>query len=226
MALHLLDAPILAHAQAEVAPDDYTPPEGVPISEDPRVTASKREAKSRLWLVELQPRVVVPLGKSVDLPWVGFGFGVGLSRGLLVIGRARLGLGVSFAYERLQHTVTAPPSFMLEGSTQSLAHASFSLDLRLEGFVASGKVRPWAALGPAMSLATYADPRIKVYDVAVLPALRAGIGCAVEVGSGVEVGGRAEWLATFAGNTVPSTPPANPFRPGTFALGVDVGFRF
>lgn len=195
------------------------------MTEDPRVTAAKHEARRRLWLVEVQPRLVIPLGNAVDLPWVGFGFGVGLSRGLLVMGRARLGLGISFAYERLQHEVSAPPSFMLEGSTQSLAHASFSLDLRLEGFVASGRVRPWVAAGPAMSVATYADPRQRLYEVAVLPALRAGLGCAVEVGSGVEVGGRAEWLATFAGRAV-GDPPVNPFRPGTFALGVDVGFRF
>ncbi len=221
-----------AYAQAEVAPDSYVPPPGVPISTDPRDVAAEQEARRRLWIIALQPRLVVALGDGggSGLPRVGFGGGVSVGRALFVRGRTRLGLGFGFGYERYQHETKPAPSFQMGDTTQSLSHASFSVDVRLDGLVFGGRVRPWASLGPAMSIASYADVQSDgnpsgVSETAILPALRAAVGLGVEVGSGIEVGARGEWLATFTSPAV-GTPQVRPFSPGNFSLGIDVGFRF
>ena len=226
----VLIAPQLARGQAEVAPESYEPPPGVAMSEDPSLADARREAQERRWLIGVQPRLVIAMGTPGGLPRVGWGAGVNASRAVLVMGRARVGLGLSFSYERVQHDKAPSAASKLQSGTQWLSHAAFSADLKLEIFTAGGKVRPWAMIGPAMSIAMYADPPSDgnpdgSYETAVLPALRAAVGCGVEVGHAVEVGGRLEWLATFNGHKIAATD-INPFLPGNFSIGVDVGFRF
>ncbi len=180
----------------------------------------------------MQPRLVIALGDGggSGLPRVGFGGGVSAGRALFIRGRMRIGLGFSFAYERYQHETRPAPSYQSGDTTQSLSHSSFSIDLRLDGLAFGGRIRPWAMLGPAMSVAVYSDVPSEdnpagVSETAILPGLRAALGLGVAVGRGVEVGVRTEWLATFTDRAV-GTPQVKPFSPGNFSLGIDVGFRF
>ena len=231
-----------AFAQAEVAPEGYEPPAGVPVSKDPRQLECEREAHAHLWNVTAQPRLVIALGdgKGAGLPRFGFGAGASFSRAVLVFGRTRLGLGITFAYERQQHETVRAPSFQVGDTTQFLSHASFSVDVKLETFYLRGVLRPWLALGPALSIASYSEPPSTQFseglkNTSVLPGLRASVGIAGTVSTGVEIGGRAEWLATFNGPALgefPSPDPMlarkaiTPMTPGNFSVGVDVGFRF
>jgi len=212
-------APGSARGQAEVAPSSYEPPPGVPISVDPGRVAAEREAQRHLWLVQLQPRFVVALdtGGAADLPRYGWGAGVGISRALLVVGRTRLGLGVFFSYERQQRDAIQ----LLGGAdVPSRAWASFSLDLRVEGFYKEGRLRPWASLGPLVSIGSFSNQT----DVAVMPGLRAAVGITYAVAQVIELGPRLEVMAAF-GPTV-GNPPFQPLTPGNVSLGLDVGFRF
>lgn len=219
-----------AFAQAEEAPASYEPPPGVPISAAPSRIASEREARARLWTLSVQPRFVVAMGDGAGLPRIGFGAGVSVGRALLVRGRGRLGLGASFSYERHQHERVPPPDLENGDTVQWLSHAAFSIDLRVDGLFASGVVRPWATLGPAVSIAAYSDPpspgnKDGLAVTQVLPALRAAFGVAGTVAASVEVGGRVEWVATFKGDAF-GAPPVRPTVPGNFSVGLDVGFRF
>jgi hypothetical protein len=231
-ALALLASAGRAAAQAEAAPPGYEPPPGVPMSADPARLASEREARAHLWVLALQPRFVVALG-DVDksgLPRIGWGAGVSIGRAVFVRGRARFGLGLSFSYERQQHERVPPPSLANGQTTQWLSHAAFSADLRLDGLFFSGVMRPWVTLGPAMSVAAYANPPTAgapdgVSIVQVLGGLRAAAGIAAVVASTVELGGRVECVATFGSDPV-DMPPVRPLVPGNFSVGVDVGFRF
>ena len=217
--------------QAEVAPATYEPPPGVPISIDPRRVACEHEARRRRWLLWANPRLVVSLGDGSDsLQRIGFGAGVGISGAFAVFGRSRLSLGVSFSYERRQETRIPPPNLANGDTVAWASHASFSADLKLDAFFLEGVLRPWIALGPAMSVAAYSSPPIAadptpVSVVSVLPGLRAGLGIAGEVGAHVEIGGRVEWLATFLGDAL-GARGIRPLTPGNFSVAIDVGFRF
>jgi len=231
-----------AYAQAEVAPVGYEPPAGVPVSKDPRQVKCEHEAQVHLWNITVQPRLVIALGdgNGSGLPRFGYGAGASFSRAVLVFGRVRLGLGITFSYERQQHETVRAPSFQVGDTTQFLSHASFSADVKLESFYLRGVLRPWIALGPALSIASYSEPPSTAFqdgikNTSVLPGLRAGVGIAGTVTNGVEIGGRAEWLATFngpqLGEFVSTDPmlarkPITPMTPGNFSVGVDVGFRF
>ena len=220
-----------ALAQAEPAPEGYEPPPGVPISIDPRRVACEREARLHRWLLWLDPRFVVSMGNGDDgLQRLGFGAGVGISGAFAVFGRSRLSLGVSFAYERRQETRVPPPNLSNGDTVAYAAHASFSADLKLDAFFLEGALRPWIAIGPAMSVASYSSPPIvadpmPVSATSVLPGLRAGVGIAGEVSPRIEVGGRVEWLATFGGDAL-GMRGIRPLTPGDFSVGIDVGFRF
>jgi hypothetical protein len=231
VALALLLAAAQAHAQAEPAPEGYEPPPGVPISIDPRRVACEREARQHRWLLWVNPRFVVSMGNGSDgLQRLGFGAGLGISGAFAVFGRARLSLGVSFAYERRQETRVPPPSLANGDTVAYASQASFSADLKLDGFFLEGVLRPWVSIGPAMSVATYSSPPIvedpmPVSDTSILGGVRAAVGIAGVVGARVEIGGRGEWLATFGEDPL-GMRRIHPRSPGNFALAVDVGFRF
>jgi hypothetical protein len=220
-----------ARAQAEPAPEGYEPPRGVPMSVDPRYIACEHEARARRWVLWVDPRLVLSMGDGSDsLLRVGWGLGVGISGAFVVFGRSRLSLGVSFTYERRQQT-EVPPQDIANGDTiKWTSHAAFSLDLKLDGLYLGGVLRPWVAIGPAMSIAAFnapptLDDQAGLHDTSVLGGLRAGVGLAGEVASHVEIGGRAEWLAVFGGDPLGNVK-VRPYTPGNFSVGLDVGFRF
>jgi hypothetical protein len=213
-------------AQAEEAPEGYQPPAGIPISTEPSRAKSQEEAAEHRWVLSIDPRFVV--GLNGQEPRIGYGAGVSIGRALVVRGVLRFGLGGSFAYERLQHERAA--ALGLSGGLQATSHASFSADLRVDALLRAGRIRPWGSLGPALSIAQYSEPASidlpnGVAATRVLPALRAGLGLAVLVWHSIEVGARFEWLVTFDGKTLGS-PPVQAYTPGTFSIGVDLGFRF
>lgn len=223
-----------AHAQAELAPESYEPPAGVamtPSPPSPAVLAAEAEAKKRLWVLTGDPRFVVSMGSGKGVPRYGYGVGVSIARALFVRGTGRIGLGFSFSYERVQHdehykSTLTQDAFDL---THSISHAAFSLDLRLDGLTLWGRVRPWVLIGPAFSIGNYAEGTSRnnnqVTSVRVLPAMRVGAGVGVDLVKGVEVGLHLEVLPTFNGTQV-GMLGTDPFTPGNFSLGIDVGFRF
>jgi hypothetical protein len=200
------------------------------MSPEPSHAAAQQEASDHRWLVAVQPRLVIGLSGNGELPRVGYGFGLNIGRALLVRGAVRLGLGASFAYDRVAYDNKQDSQQNFSNSVTSIAHASFSADLRLDALLLAGRIRPWAMLGPALSVATYSEPAPPQASSGpssthALPALRAAVGLAGLVWRSLELGAHLEWLVTFDGPSL-GTPPVQPLTPGTFSVGLDVGFRF
>ena len=219
-----------AFGQAEEAPAGYLPPNGVPVSYDPRPVAAERENARLKWIVAVNPRLVVALGTPAGLPRIGYGVGFFIGRALVVHGRLRLGLGAGFSFEHVQREKHPPMGLENGDIVQELSHFGFSLDLRIDGIVANGIVRPWVTIGPAFSVGDYKDPPSTenpkgIERAAVVPALRAALGIAFRVWEQVELGPRFEWLATFGGPDVGSAMDGV-FHPGNFSVGLDGGVRF
>ena len=220
----------VAFGQAEEAPEGYVPPNGVPVSYDPRPVAAEHENARVKWLVAVNPRLVVALGTPAGLPRLGYGIGFSIGRALVVRGRLRLGLGAGFSYEHVQREKHPPAGLENGDIVQQLSQFGFSLDLRIDGIVGGGIVRPWVSLGPAFSVGDYKDPPSStnpkgIERAAVVPALRASLGIGFRVWGQVELGPRFEWLATFGGPQVGAAEDAV-FRPGNFSIGLDGGLRF
>jgi hypothetical protein len=220
----------LAFGQAEEAPEEYQPPPGVPMSPEPSHAASQQEASDHRWLVAVQPRFVIGLSGAGELPRIGYGFGLNVGRALVVRGAVRLGIGASFAYDRVAYGGKQDAQQNISNAVESIAHASFSADVRLDALLLAGRIRPWAMLGPALSVATYSEPAPTQFSANpssthALPGLRAAVGLAGLVWRSLELGAHLEWLVTFDGPSL-GTPPVQPLTPGTFSVGLDVGFRF
>lgn len=225
LALLVAVAPRAVRAQAEAAPASYQPPPGVPISVDPKRIEAEREAQRRKWLVVVEPRFVVAISTAGarDLPRYGWGLGAGISRALFVAGRTRIGLGVYFSYERQQRDaaqILGGGGNFIEGR----AWAAFSLDLRLEGFYVEGRLRPWASLGPSVSIGSFFDQAAMVSITPVMPGLRAAVGITYEIAKVVELGPRLEVNAAWGPEV--GNPAFEPLTPGNVSVGLDVGFRF
>lgn len=206
----LLLAPALARAQAEPAPAGYVPP-GHREPEAP-------PPSPLLWHISANARFAVPLGTTPpDLPPVGYGGGVQITRALVDVGRMRAGIGGDFAYQRVPHS-----------AAEFLAHTTFSALAVLDGIF--GRFRPWIAGGPGLSVAEYHKPAteimMKPIDVnTVLPMVELAFGLDIELTHNVDLGIGGELDLTFSSLTV-GAPPVQAFQPGLFSTRIGIGFRF
>jgi hypothetical protein len=214
----LVVAPALVHAQAEPAPPGYVPP-GKSEPEAPPPSPLK-------WHIAVDARLAVPLQPLSSLPPVGWGAGVQITRALVDIGRLRFGIGFDFAYQRVQREKEVMIPF---GPTQQyVSHMTFAGLAVFDGIF--GRVRPWLALGPGLSVARYRDPPVTTMDLdvsadAVLPLVEAAFGLGIELAHQIDLGLAGQVDLTFSSQSVGS-PPVTPFQPGLFSLRLDVGFRF
>ncbi|MEO6952539.1 MAG: hypothetical protein ABI321_12045, partial [Polyangia bacterium] len=169
-------------------------------------------------------------GTPAGLPRIGFGIGLSVGRALIVRGRLRIGLGAGFSFERVQRHLASAAQLESGNPVQGLSQYGFSADLRIDGIVANGFVRPWVTLGPGFSVGTYTAPVSTdnprgVDRAAIVAAFRAAVGVGFRVWGQVELGPRFEWLATFGGPEVGAAKDGV-FRPGNFSIGLDGGARF
>jgi hypothetical protein len=240
-ALGAVAVPSPARAQAEQAPPDYVPP-GAPAAEpgqpapatpvqpgiadpgsSPAPPPPAWDAQPK-WHIAIGPRMAVQLGDGpVGLPRIGYGGGVQVVRALVPLKRLRFGVGVDFAYDRIYRDKVAP-----ESGTQFLSHASFAALGVFDGLF--GRVRPWLALGGGLSVASYEDPPAFVgakgsSELAAVGLVHVGLGLGVRIYESFELGLRGDFNFTFSDVRV-GTPSRQPFQPGLFALGLDLGFRF
>jgi hypothetical protein len=179
------------------------------------------------WHIAVDARLAVPLGaRPAGLPPVGWGAGVAMSRALVDLGRLRFGLGVDFAYQRVQHDKHSEVT--LGDVQQFTSHMTFAGLLVFDGIF--GRLRPWLALGGGLSVARYDDPpttgkqvEISAGDEVPLVQLAAGLG--IEITHGIDLGLGGQLDLTFSSRQA-ETPPVQLFAPGLFSLRADVGFRF
>ncbi|MGZ3425576.1 MAG: hypothetical protein ACXVCV_02955 [Polyangia bacterium] len=208
--LCLLCAPALARAQAEPAPEGYVPPGK---SEPPPPPPSPLK-----WHVAVDARLAVPLGTvPPNLAPVGYGGGVQITRALVDVGRMRFGVGADFAYQRIP-----------QASDEFLSHMTFAALAVLDGIF--GRVRPWIAAGPGLSVVEYRKPATPMMPIAidsnaVVPLVEAGLGLDVELARHVDLGLAGELDLTFSSLTV-GAPPVQAFQPGLFSARLELGFRF
>jgi hypothetical protein len=185
--------PSLALAQAEPAPEDYVPPgrtKPLPPPEPP--THEGPEAPPK-WHAAIAPHLVVRFGSvPADIPVIGYGGGVSISRALLPFGRVlRLGVGADFGYDRLP------------GPSTFIAHATFAAMVVVDANVGPQKrVRPWLAAGGGISAAQFRidDPNpAKAKDIFSAAGLvKVALGFGVRVWRWLEIGLRGELDFTFA----------------------------
>jgi hypothetical protein len=206
---------------AEPAPPDYTPPgRTLPLGEEQGETGPTF-AELPKWHLAFGPRLAVNLGQNPqNLPGIGYGGGLQVTRALVPVGRMRFGLGFDFSYDRFEQARAA--------GTQFLSHASFAALAVLDGIF--GRVRPFLTLGGGLSVGAYENPPINITTpreslVTVAGLVALGVGLGVRLFSVVELGLRGDFLLTFAPDTV-GTPPVTVFQPGRFSATLDLGFRF
>jgi len=232
--------PALALGQAEPAPPEYVPPAeqkgpappASPFDPPPAPKAPApdptpptgrplRLREQPRWRMSVAPRLSVRIGDGPDgLPRVGYGAGVHLLRAIGVFGPIRLGLGASFAYDRL--------AVDRETGTQALAHYSFAAFGVLDTIV--DRVRPFLTVGGGLSAGTYREPALVAGDknldlTEAVGLIQLGAGLGVRVYQGFEVGLRGELDLTFSGTAV-GAQLRHPFSPGIFAAALDLAAAF
>jgi hypothetical protein len=210
--------PARARAQAEPAPPEYVPPghERPPTPPSP--------IKNH---IGVDARLPVPLGQPPpDLPQIGWGAGVQLTRALVDIGGGlRVGVGFDFAYQRVQHT--RPTNIPFGGTEQFLSQMTFAALVVLDGIY--GRWRPWLAAGGGFSVAQYEDPMTDqqpgTSKDGFLGLVQLALGVSVEMARGFDIGLGGQFDFTFSSYSV-GAPPRQPWSPGLFSARLDVGFRF
>ena len=222
-------------AQAEPAPDDYVPPNHR-RPDDPEYGAPAK-AYPKPWLLTVDASLPFTLGTvSPTLPPVGWGAGLSIGRAVINAGHTRLGFGVHFDYQRLQHEKSSEVRF--GDLTQSLAHTTFSGFLFGDGIW--GRLRPWIEIGGGFSVAQYFDPDTTgtlpdVSATAVVGLFQLEVGLAVEIKRGVEIGLAGHLDTTFSDiergapakpDMTPPPPQYRVFSPGLASLRLQLGFRF
>jgi|GEM_PF-6250756 len=229
--------PLVAWGQAEPAPPEYVPPSERPgpappaspydpprTAPDPQPPTAERPVRLRdqpRWRMSVAPRMSIRIGDGPDgLPRIGYGAGVHLLRAIGVFGPLRLGLGASFAYDRLATD--------REAGTQALAHYSFAAFGVLDTIVS--RFRPFLTVGGGFSVGTYREPTtvIGAQNIDLTEAMgvvQLGLGFGVRIMQGFEVGLRGELDLTFS-NTAVGPLARHPFSPGVFAACLDLAAAF
>jgi hypothetical protein len=213
-----------AAGQAEPAPEDYVPPSRPLESQRDPLPPS---ASLPVWHLSVDGRIAVLLGSdAAGVARVGYGAGVEVSRALLFWGPLRFGVGAAFGYQRftqdLDQNLFAPPF------QRSLSHVTFVARGVLDALL--WRVRPFLAFGAGLSVSSFEEPPLKsalvgVDVVSVLPLLQVATGLDFELYRGIELGLHGEFDFTFSSQQV-GPRQVDPFAPGLFAGGLDVGFRF
>jgi hypothetical protein len=209
----LLLVPALARAQAEPAPPEYVPPG----HEKPPPPPSPLK-----WRIGADARVTVPLREPKSLPPVGWGAGAQVTRALVDVRRARIGIGVDFGYARISASQVHYPDYQ-----EHLAHMTFAALGVLDAIV--GHWRPWFAVGVGFSVAWYFQPHgmaLPPTDVnTVVPLVPLEAGVSYDVYRGIDIGIVAHLDLTFSSQSL-GTPGFTVFDGGIFAPRLQIGFRF